>query len=174
MAVADAVEQAVGRALTDLSQRMAPDEVLVDLAHIERYTLGPRGLKVTLTMLVATNQRFWHLVHRDGGPPTSSPVPMEAVSLRKRTLTSSIDLEQSGHGWTVTGPKPLLDWVENIARDRPHAPVGLVAKVTPPSSEHPPSWFPDPAGRHELRYWDGTGWTEHVSDQGVTRQDPLG
>jgi hypothetical protein len=30
------------------------------------------------------------------------------------------------------------------------------------------SWLPDPGGTHELRYWDGTAWTEHVSDQGVT------
>lgn len=27
-------------------------------------------------------------------------------------------------------------------------------------------WFADPAGGHELRYWDGTGWTEDVSDAG--------
>ena len=33
------------------------------------------------------------------------------------------------------------------------------------------SWLPDPSGTHELRYWNGTAWTEHVSDQGVTGQD---
>jgi hypothetical protein len=27
-------------------------------------------------------------------------------------------------------------------------------------------WLPDPSG-HEYRYWDGIGWTEHVSDGGV-------
>jgi Bacterial PH domain/Protein of unknown function (DUF2510) len=35
------------------------------------------------------------------------------------------------------------------------------------------SWLPDPTGAHELRYWNGTTWTEHVSDQGATGQDPL-
>ena len=30
------------------------------------------------------------------------------------------------------------------------------------------SWQPDPGGGHELRYWDGAAWTEHVSDGGVT------
>ena len=35
------------------------------------------------------------------------------------------------------------------------------------------SWLRDPSGAHELRYWDGTSWTEHVSDQGTTGQDPL-
>jgi hypothetical protein len=35
------------------------------------------------------------------------------------------------------------------------------------------SWLADPTGAHELRYWDGSSWTEHVSDQGRTGQDPL-
>lgn len=35
----------------------------------------------------------------------------------------------------------------------------------------PASWDADPYGRHELRYWDGDGWTEHVSDNGVTATD---
>ena len=35
------------------------------------------------------------------------------------------------------------------------------------------SWLADPTGAHELRYWDGSSWTEHVSDQGTTGQDPL-
>ena len=38
-------------------------------------------------------------------------------------------------------------------------------------TEHPPGWHPDPRGRHEHRYWDGTKWTDHVADGGVTAQD---
>ena len=34
-------------------------------------------------------------------------------------------------------------------------------------------WLADPSGAHELRYWDGSTWTEHVSDQGVTSTAPL-
>jgi len=34
-------------------------------------------------------------------------------------------------------------------------------------------WHPDPSQAHELRYFDGTQWTEHVSDQGVTTTAPL-
>lgn len=35
------------------------------------------------------------------------------------------------------------------------------------------AWHPDPTGRHEQRYWDGTRWTEHVADGGSTSTDPL-
>ncbi|GAA4804368.1 AIM24 family protein [Nocardioides caeni] len=35
------------------------------------------------------------------------------------------------------------------------------------------AWHPDPTGRHEMRYWDGTRWTEHVSDAGVQSTSPV-
>jgi hypothetical protein len=37
-----------------------------------------------------------------------------------------------------------------------------------------PGWLPDPTGRHERRWWDGTTWTADVSDAGVSGNDPLG
>jgi uncharacterized protein YxjI len=36
----------------------------------------------------------------------------------------------------------------------------------------PAAWHPDPYGRHELRYWDGARWTEHVSSHGKQAVDP--
>lgn len=39
----------------------------------------------------------------------------------------------------------------------------------PPTN--PADWYPDPYGRHELRYWDGAQWTEHVSSHGTQRTD---
>src|SRR5688500_13738547 len=40
-------------------------------------------------------------------------------------------------------------------------------------SEHAPGWHPDPMGRHQHRYWDGTQWTDNVADQGQMALDPL-
>ena len=37
--------------------------------------------------------------------------------------------------------------------------------------DNPAAWHPDPTGRHQLRYWDGQDWTEHVSDHGVPAID---
>jgi uncharacterized protein YxjI len=36
----------------------------------------------------------------------------------------------------------------------------------------PAGWYADPLGRHQLRYYDGTQWTEHVSSNGQTMIDP--
>ena len=38
----------------------------------------------------------------------------------------------------------------------------------------PPDWHPDPTGRHQYRYWDGTCWTEHVADDGLSSTDAIG
>jgi uncharacterized protein YxjI len=46
----------------------------------------------------------------------------------------------------------------------------------PPPQQQAPSgpvgWYADPFGRHELRYYDGARWTEHVSDRGQQTIDP--
>ena len=35
------------------------------------------------------------------------------------------------------------------------------------------AWHPDPSGRHEFRWWDGTAWTDQVSDAGTVSADPI-
>jgi hypothetical protein len=43
---------------------------------------------------------------------------------------------------------------------------------SPPEAPTPAQWYADPRGRHELRYWNGTHWTDDVWDQGVMSADP--
>lgn len=43
-----------------------------------------------------------------------------------------------------------------------------------PAAGIPAGWAFDPFARHELRYWDGTAWTEHVSDRGIRHRDAEG
>src|SRR5438046_10572997 len=40
-------------------------------------------------------------------------------------------------------------------------------------ASQPAAWYADPSGRHEQRYWSGSGWTEHVADRGQQSVDPL-
>lgn len=44
--------------------------------------------------------------------------------------------------------------------------------MTTDTPQPPANWYPDPLGRHELRYWDGSQWTEHVSSHGRQAVDP--
>lgn len=37
-----------------------------------------------------------------------------------------------------------------------------------------PGWHPDPLGRHDHRWFDGTRWTADVADDGIRRVDPYG
>ncbi|KJL18825.1 hypothetical protein RL72_03297 [Microbacterium azadirachtae] len=45
--------------------------------------------------------------------------------------------------------------------------------MTNDSADVPAAWHPDPTGQHELRYWDGSAWTDHVSDQGNQSLAPM-
>lgn len=47
------------------------------------------------------------------------------------------------------------------------------APPLPPPAAVEAAWHPDPTQRHDLRYWNGTRWTEHVSDVGTASTDPL-
>ena len=48
----------------------------------------------------------------------------------------------------------------------PRIPEGTTAAGTAPG------WFADPFFKHEQRYWSGTEWTEHVTDNGSPGTDP--
>jgi hypothetical protein len=52
---------------------------------------------------------------------------------------------------------------------------GLGASSTSPDTADKltASWYIDPSGRHLLRYWDGSRWTDSVTDGGKSRSDPL-
>jgi hypothetical protein len=45
------------------------------------------------------------------------------------------------------------------------------AQPTAATPSVPAGWYADPAGRFELRYWDGGTWTEHVSRAGQQYTD---
>lgn len=45
--------------------------------------------------------------------------------------------------------------------------------MTDEGGQYAPGWYPDPAGRHESRWFDGTQWTDHVASNGRQQVDPL-
>jgi hypothetical protein len=51
------------------------------------------------------------------------------------------------------------------------APSYQAQPAAPATPAVPAGWYADPAGRYELRYWDGSTWTEHVSRAGQQYTD---
>ena len=47
-----------------------------------------------------------------------------------------------------------------------------VTETTSSSAAAPAAWYADPSNRFELRYWDGSEWTEHVARGGQQFTDP--
>ena len=45
--------------------------------------------------------------------------------------------------------------------------------MTDTPDQQPANWYPDPAGRHEYRWFDGNQWTDHVSSHGRQSVDPV-
>ncbi len=52
-------------------------------------------------------------------------------------------------------------------------PVGIVPAMAGPGLEHSPGWYPDPTGRFEFRYHNGSSWTADVADGGARFVDQL-
>jgi hypothetical protein len=70
---------------------------------------------------------------------------------------------------------PTLDQV--VAEMQAVVPAAVVmqegAQGAPAQVLPPPEWCPDPTGFHQLRYWDGTAWTDNVADDGTPSTDPM-
>ena len=47
-----------------------------------------------------------------------------------------------------------------------------ITETTSSSAAAPAAWYADPSNRFELRYWDGSEWTEHVARGGQQFTDP--
>jgi hypothetical protein len=78
-------------------------------------------------------------------------------------------------GWAVApDPAPVAPIVEP-APATSYTPAPATAYTPAPAAATPAvpaGWYADPAGRFELRYWDGGTWTEHVSRAGQQYTDP--
>jgi putative membrane protein len=59
-----------------------------------------------------------------------------------------------------------LTALSRSARQRAHTVL-----PAPASDAAPSGWYPDPAGRHERRYWHEGRWTHHVADGGRRSSD---
>ena len=178
--IAPLLGHAAAETLNVLAPQGDADEVFLDKYITHSYRIVIRSTSVTLTLLAATDRQMWFLRHEDGVVATAVAYPWDRVEVKTKTFSLSLKAEHRTDGCLLTGSKALGSWVERW-RD----PAARVAAVTEAAaattasvsatgaSPSPGAWHPDPSGRHELRWWDGTRWTEHVSDRGATSTDAI-
>lgn len=82
-------------------------------------------------------------------------------------------------GWAVAPEPaspvaPIVDPAPSYSSNTPSYSPSYSPTPAPASAQPavPAGWYGDPAGRFELRYWDGDAWTEHVSRAGQQYTDP--
>lgn len=81
-------------------------------------------------------------------------------------------------GWAVApDPAPATPAADpQPAAAATYTPAAATTSYSPAPAAATPAvpagWYADPAGRFELRYWDGGTWTEHVSRAGQQYTDP--
>ena len=94
------------------------------------------------------------------GDPYEKATALELIQqLRRRAdITESVGREIDGLSTSEVGP-------QEPERGRASTLAG---------QPEPAGWRPDPFGRFEVRYWNGSEWTDHVSRAGVTTRDPAG
>lgn len=165
------------RIRAELEPRLDPDETLLAAAGLSSgglapWTAGGRGPArcwwIGLTnrrAILARRNRMNTKIDESG----VFDVAVEALSVDFKTL--KIATSQRGI------PKVLgfeLFQGHDIA-DFKNALTALQAESAPAPtlpSMPPAGWYPDPDGRHEYRYWDGSTWTGHAGDNGATTWDP--
>ena len=117
----------------------------------------------------------------DAAPPAEPPAaeasePEPSASDLLVTDTSSVtapaDSGAAGWGSTSSG-STAGGWGSESTGSWGGAQQAAAPPVAQPQTPAVPAgWYADPAGRFELRYWDGGAWTEHVSRQGQQYTDP--
>ncbi len=109
------------------------------------------------------------------------PVTADDAAPEAEDTEIVIPASTDDEGWAAASDTPTSDEPAAAPADAP-APVAEPDPVAEPAPAADPApaatpaipagWYADPAGRYELRYWDGAQWTEHVSRAGQQYSDP--
>ena len=101
------------------------------------------------------------------GADTSGAVPTPSTADSSSDLGSGTPSTPSGGGWGQTGS------TDSSGGGWGSTSQGATTSSSSSSTPNvPPGWYADPSSRFELRYWDGSAWTEHVSRAGQQHTDP--
>ncbi|MEK7292113.1 MAG: DUF2510 domain-containing protein [Actinomycetota bacterium] len=106
-------------------------------------------------------------------PYNSSPEALAAELTKK-----------SAEGWEVVNIVTTFDGRFCAFLRRATSPLAVTGSATTDATSDaataksstgpavPAGWYADPSSRFELRYWNGSEWTEHVARSGQQFTDP--
>jgi uncharacterized protein DUF2510 len=103
---------------------------------------------------------------------SSEPSVAEATGAGADTAgAETAAAETGGTGWAAGTETPAATstgsgWSDTTTSESTSSWSGSAQQAPTSTPSVPAGWYADPAGRFELRYWDGTAWTEHVSRGG--------
>ena len=110
------------------------------------------------------------------GAPDTASAPAEEPAVSEPagwgTAPASTGTEASGWGATTSTSTAADTGGWSSSTQAATTPASTPASSAPSTPSVPAGWYADPAGRYELRYWDGSAWTEHVSRAGQQYTDP--
>ncbi len=202
-AVREETRAVVGRVLDRVAATMEAEEVVRRLYVHQRHRAGLRGVRVGLRLLVLTDRRILLGIEDPIDDVALQVVVYAygTVAVRPKLVQIGVEpiLEPTGLVVEVgrgrademtaelaTPPAPsdavaaaygAATATATATATAAIADTGPVPEVAPvgaaPASTPPPGWHPDPTGRHDHRWWDGSTWTDHVSDAGTPGTDPL-
>jgi len=140
-------------------------------AFLSREASGASGAAAEAPAASSTSTSSWD----SGAMAVSGSVPaIEHVEPAPAPAPEPVAAEPAG--WAVApDPAPAASYEPAPAATyTPAAATYTPAAVAPAAATPavPAGWYADPAGRFELRYWDGGTWTEHVSRAGQQYTDP--
>jgi hypothetical protein len=105
--------------------------------------------------IVSDGTNWLHAFIRHAGNVAVAPRPGMTAST---VTTATTPTTAAAASTATTAPQPAV--------------ATTVAAQTGPAPSVPANWYKDPSGRFELRYWNGSAWTEHVSTGGTQSIDP--
>jgi hypothetical protein len=114
-------------------------------------------------------------------PVAAAPVAPESfAAVTEPAAVDPVEVETPSTPVSVEPATPITE-PQTLTPHAPFAPgadmrpgAATPAPTPPATPSVPEQWAADPTGRHQHRWWNGTVWTEHVADNGVSSVDPLG
>jgi hypothetical protein len=145
----------------------------------------------SVVSIVPTGGDITAFLTREGGAvEAAAPAAVEAPVVEAAAAAPAFVPEPvAGPEPVAAAPAPAAEPAGWAVAPEPAAPAAFapIAEPAPaynPAPAYTPApaaaaapavaagWYADPAGRFELRYWDGGTWTEHVSRAGQQFTDP--